>query len=128
LRYLSLALGCLLPALFYPLGIGHLPTRRQPAHPGTMRALGKIHGNSQLARRDRQTMDMVHMLVGHDDRIQRFRLLSGQAHASEQLTAAQPGIHQNPRPSTGDNRAVTLGTRRKHREAHHGLSIPRIPY
>ena len=61
---LRLALGCLFPALLDPLGIGHLPARRQPAHPGAMRTLGKVHRNAQLARSNGQSVDVVHVLVG----------------------------------------------------------------
>ena len=88
-----------------------------------MRALGKVHRNPQLPRRHRQPVHVVRMLVGNDDRIQRLRLLAGQPHAPEQLPAAQPGIQKNPRPPAGDNRAVALGARSQHCEAHHSLRI-----
>ena len=105
---LRLALRGLLAALLQPLGIGHLPARRQPAHPGAVRALGKVHRNAQLARRHGHAVHVVRVLMGNDDGVQRLRLFAGQLHAPEELPAAQPAIHQDARPAPGDNRALPL--------------------
>ena len=55
----GLALSGLLAALLQPLGIGHLPARREPAHPGAVGALGEVDGDAELARGDGEAGDVV---------------------------------------------------------------------
>ncbi len=92
-----------------------------------MRALGKVNRNAQLARRHRQAAHVVGVLMRNQNRVQRLRLLARQLHAPEQLAAAQPRIHQNPRTAARDDRRVPLGPRSQHREPDHPLSIARLP-
>ena len=73
-----------------------------------MRALGEVDRNAQFARGHGEAVDVVLVLVGDDDGVQRLRLFAGQLHAPEELAAAQAGIDQDPRAPAGDNCAVAL--------------------
>jgi len=90
---LGLTFGGLLATLLKPLRVSHLAARGQPAHPGTMRAFGKVHRNAELAGCHSKPAHVVGVLVGDDDCVQSGRIFVGQLHAAEQLSAAQPGVY-----------------------------------
>ena len=86
-------------ALLQPLRVGHLSPRRQPAHPGTVRALGKVDGNAKFARCDGKPVDMVLVLVGDDDGVEGLRFLVGQRmrrNNSRQLSPASTRMRVLP--------------------------------
>ena len=117
----------MLAALFQPLRVRHLSTRRQPAHPGPVRALSEVNGNPQLARGDGQAADVVLVLVGDQNRVQRGGVFPGQLHAAEKLAATESGIHQDAGTAARHNCAVALGSRRQHSKTNHSVRIPRVP-
>ena len=92
-----------------------------------MGALGEVDRNAEFARSDGKAGDVVGVLVGDDDGVERGGIFVGEAHAAEEFAATEAGVDENAGVSAGDNRAVALGPRSQHREAHHEVSITREP-
>ncbi len=120
---LSPPLGSLFADHLQPLGVAHLTAGAQPAHPGAVRALSKVHRDAQLTRCNGQAVHVVLVLVGNDDGVERRGLFPGQLHAPKELAATEAGIDEDAGAATGEYRTVAPRPRRQHRETHHGLSI-----
>ena len=54
-----------------PLGVGHRGARGQHADPGAVCRLGEEDGNFETARQDGETGDVVLVLVGDEDGVER---------------------------------------------------------
>ncbi len=120
---LSPSLGRLLADHFQPLGVTHLAARAEPAHPGAVRGLSKVHRDTQPAGRHGEAVHVVLVLVGDDDGVEGRGIFAGQLHAPEDLAATQARVDEDARAAAAKNRAVAPRPRRQHCEAHHKLRI-----
>jgi len=109
-----------------PLRIRHRRARRQHADPGAMGGFGKEDRNIETAGEDRETGDVVLMLVGDQDRVEPRRVFTGNGHALEEFAAGEAGVDQNPGARAGDDGAVAFGSGGEHCHAHHWLRIRRL--
>jgi len=83
LGHLGRGSGAFLGAQLDPLRIGHRRARREHAHPGTVRRLGEEDGDFELACEHAEAGNVVLVLVGDEDGVQRGGVFPGNSHTLE---------------------------------------------
>lgn len=104
----SLARSGFLATLLDPLGVGHLAARGEPAQPGAMSSLGEVDGNAEFAGGDGEAADVILVLVGNDDGIERGGIFTGEFHAAEEFSATEASVDEDAGVAARDNCAVAL--------------------
>ncbi len=101
--------------LLGPLGVGDAFARGDLTDPGAMCCFSEINRDAEFTGGDGEAVDVVLMLVGDEDGIERGGIFADLLHAAEEFAAAQACIHEDARLAAGrreagNDGAVSLGT------------------
>ena len=101
-----------------PLGVGHGGARGDHADPGAVGGFGEVDGDAQAAGEDGEAGDVVLVLVGDEDGVERGGIFVGEGHALEQFAAGEAGVDEQAGVGGGDDRGVALGAGGENGHAH----------
>ena len=87
-----------------PLGVGHGGAGGDHADPGTVGRFGEVDGNLQAARQNGEAGDVVLMLVGDQDGVERAGVFAGKSHSLEQFAAREARIDEQTGFGGSDDR------------------------
>jgi phosphoribosylformylglycinamidine synthase subunit PurS len=95
---------------------------------GGRRHSGNVNRNPQLAREDLQTTDVIGMLMGNQDRGQRFRIAAGRVEAFKSFFTGKPGIDQETGSLRSNQRTIAGARRRENRDFYDTIASQAIYY
>ena len=102
--------------------------RAHGPRPGRMRRPRHKHRDAQLLRQHCQTIDMIGMFVGDQNRRERLRIFAQRLHALKRFAAGDAGIDQNLCARAGHERTIPPASAGQHRNRHtHAGSIRARP-
>ena len=83
------------------------------------RAVSQPHRNVELARQARRAADMIVVLVGNQDGVDRGGVYIATGKTREGIAQGKPAVDENARPLNFNQQAIAIATAAQRCEAHH---------